>query len=485
MVVTVSSLIPATTTQATVRSRPKGDSADESKDFYCYLRSSTQDSSASEHAVKVNKNEKPANRKADTDQATNAITTPMPPLAEQPTPPLSAAALLGLPTVQQTNADETGKVAADGTEILSLSSGELNSLGLQPALYNSDGTLLAKGEPKTDDQPDGKLQSPSVKSKPENAETLRSLQANQDSSAGVTIDPALWSVPSSAQADLPKESGNAASLNPDRAATGSEVNQDIANLPASSTAPDKVESTSMPGHLAFAMRLSEGSINSKVESPAQQTLQDESAGGATTVGNADSAIAVQAAIESQLKEQSHRHDESAGTTYYEAPQTPQGSAHNISQAGSEQEAHATAANLPSTPETTSSEPVRNVHMQVVGDDNNRVDVRLTERGGELHVSVKSGDINLAQNLQDHMPELTSRLEQQRFQAEVWAPKLADNGKAETSGTRDFSSNGNNNSNQGSNPDQQGKRQQQYRPDWVDVLESSTQSTGKTYQTWPQ
>ena len=123
-------------------------------------------------------------------------------------------------------------------------------------------------------------------------------------------------------------------------------------------------------------------------------------------------------------------------------------------------------------------------MQVVGDNNNRVDVRLTDRGGELHVSVKSADVNLAQNLQDHMPELTSRLEQQKFQTEVWMPRLGDNAKSEMSGSRDFSSGGNSDPNSSNSSDQQGKRQQ-YKPDWVDVLENSTQGARKSDQTWRQ
>lgn len=112
-----------------------------------------------------------------------------------------------------------------------------------------------------------------------------------------------------------------------------------------------------------------------------------------------------------------------------------------------------------------------MHIQLTGDDNQRVNVHLVDRGGELRLSVKSPDPALAQTMQEHMPELTSRLEQQRYQTEVWMPK-------ETASSS--SSNNNSNSNGSSNPGdgnpggrQNGQQQQQQnRPEWLDDLEDN-------------
>lgn len=66
-------------------------------------------------------------------------------------------------------------------------------------------------------------------------------------------------------------------------------------------------------------------------------------------------------------------------------------------------------------------PVRSVRLQLSGEANQRVDMRLVERGGALSVSVRSADEGLARSLQDNLPELNSRLAAQHYQTEIWAP----------------------------------------------------------------
>jgi hypothetical protein len=137
----------------------------------------------------------------------------------------------------------------------------------------------------------------------------------------------------------------------------------------------------------------------------------------------------------------------------------------------EDNATASTGQVPAeAPAVPTPEPVRNVHMQLVSEDNRRVDVRLIDRGGELHVSVKSADTALAQNLQDHLPDLTARLERQHMQTEVWVPKAAEPGKADSGNTNGSFSNPNARSSSGNS---QGRKQGQHqaKPDWVDALEN--------------
>jgi hypothetical protein len=53
-----------------------------------------------------------------------------------------------------------------------------------------------------------------------------------------------------------------------------------------------------------------------------------------------------------------------------------------------------------------------------------VDVRLTERGGEVHVSVRTPDAQLAGSLREDLPVLSAKLEQSGFRAETWRPAMS-------------------------------------------------------------
>src|SRR4051794_15382942 len=112
--VTLSPVISGAPVQATSRNRPSQGSDDKSKDFYSYLRSSAHDhieeapdSSVRERTAKTDKSEKQTKKKADADPAI-AAPTPTQPQTNQPAPPLSITALLGLPTAQKNDVTETG-----------------------------------------------------------------------------------------------------------------------------------------------------------------------------------------------------------------------------------------------------------------------------------------------------------------------------------------------------------------------------------------
>jgi hypothetical protein len=580
--VNVSPVIPTTApAQPAARKTPSSGSDDQSKNFYNMLRLSAQGTaegspnvSIAEGAAKTDKSGKQSNKKADTEQATvNLIAPPAPLQTNGPAPPLSIAALLGLPTHPNADATETGKSETDDGQIAIAPS---NTGPYQQSAANTDiaASRVVPQQMVNPDSSDNALPA-LIKAEPstpdESAIEQSQLSQKADSvSAAVPQQPEAVSSDESRKPDVPQADHNASALAiiasaalPDVAAPTQQPSKTIApasrfnsseenskldspskdrtvsltagvnpiaqlsvalpqqppetatsqgngqpNSPGlasaatanqssdqnnidpatAGAAPSATASDSPAGHLAFALRLSENPPGSELQPPqAQASVPAEFMIHATAPsGSAALTAAIGASVEAQEKEQPHQHDSSAGTPLYEVPAARPQSVSDAPQANSpDQPAHATAASFDPKHEAASSEPVRNVHMQVVGEDNSRVDVRLIDHGGELHVSVKSGDTNLAQNLQDHMPELTSRLEQQRFQTEVWIPKSAENAKPEMSGARDFSSNGNNGSNNSNSSNQQGKKQQQYQPDWVDVLENSTRGTGKIDQTWLQ
>jgi hypothetical protein len=121
------------------------------------------------------------------------------------------------------------------------------------------------------------------------------------------------------------------------------------------------------------------------------------------------------------------------------------------------------------PKLVQAAPARQIHVQVAGDGNQRVDLRVIERDGTMSVSVRSADPNLSRTLQDHMPELTTRLEAEHFHTETWVPRSS-------ASSSSSSEQGSSDSNSGYSPGgdgsgQQGGRQQDTKPDWVDELES--------------
>jgi hypothetical protein len=67
-----------------------------------------------------------------------------------------------------------------------------------------------------------------------------------------------------------------------------------------------------------------------------------------------------------------------------------------------------------------STPARDMQFAVGGGDQ-RVEVRVAERGGELHVAVRTPDQRLAGSLRDDLPSLTARLETAGLRTETWHP----------------------------------------------------------------
>ena len=65
-----------------------------------------------------------------------------------------------------------------------------------------------------------------------------------------------------------------------------------------------------------------------------------------------------------------------------------------------------------------------IKLQVGGEGDRRVEVTVTERGGDVHVAVRTPDTRLAGELRQDLPALTTRLEQSGFHAETWHPAAA-------------------------------------------------------------
>ena len=71
-------------------------------------------------------------------------------------------------------------------------------------------------------------------------------------------------------------------------------------------------------------------------------------------------------------------------------------------------------------EAAKTTPVRDMKFEVVGADR-RVEVRLSERQGEMKMTVRTPDVNLATTLRENLPALSTRLAESGFKSETWHP----------------------------------------------------------------
>ena len=83
---------------------------------------------------------------------------------------------------------------------------------------------------------------------------------------------------------------------------------------------------------------------------------------------------------------------------------------------------ATRVQAPETASTPRANPVpRELALQLQDAGGSRVDVQLLDRGGTVHVVVRTQDDGLAKDLRTNLPELTQKLNQQGMESEAWSP----------------------------------------------------------------
>lgn len=81
------------------------------------------------------------------------------------------------------------------------------------------------------------------------------------------------------------------------------------------------------------------------------------------------------------------------------------------------------------PPVTPAVRPQSIDLKVPGTGGDGVDVRVSQVAGDVQVTVRTPDSDLAQSLRQHLPELSDRLSQSGVSGEVWQPAAA---AAETS-----------------------------------------------------
>lgn len=142
---------------------------------------------------------------------------------------------------------------------------------------------------------------------------------------------------------------------------------------------------------------------------------------------------------------------------------------------------AEGAQLSETPEAKPPQPVKQLSIQVGQDQQQRVELRVVERSGELQVSVRAANPDLAQGLRQGLSDLVGQLGQSGFHADAWRPGATAGtmpAAAEKPQTQAGSPNNNSQSQSGSQQDrQQGNQNPSRRPQWVEELETTSAGSG--------
>jgi hypothetical protein len=60
-------------------------------------------------------------------------------------------------------------------------------------------------------------------------------------------------------------------------------------------------------------------------------------------------------------------------------------------------------------------------LELAGQGDRRVEVRVSERAGDMRIEVRTPDSGLAGDLREDLPALATKLEQTGFRAETWHP----------------------------------------------------------------
>lgn len=64
---------------------------------------------------------------------------------------------------------------------------------------------------------------------------------------------------------------------------------------------------------------------------------------------------------------------------------------------------------------------REISLRIPGSNNSTVDLHLIDRGGRLHIAVRTAEAELTTSLRRNLGDLVARMERQGFRAEIWTP----------------------------------------------------------------
>jgi hypothetical protein len=146
-----------------------------------------------------------------------------------------------------------------------------------------------------------------------------------------------------------------------------------------------------------------------------------------------------------------------------APVASAGSTISSTHAASNPETKAPAetAAEPSTPAPAAAAPVaHDIKLELNIGGGQRVEVRLTDRAGDIHVAVRTPDARLSDAMRADLPALAAKLEQSGFRTDAWQPGATGERRALETGAGNASQDSQEHSGQNQQQKQDDPQQQQ-------------------------
>ncbi len=107
-----------------------------------------------------------------------------------------------------------------------------------------------------------------------------------------------------------------------------------------------------------------------------------------------------------------------------------------------------------------------------------MDVRFVERGGEVHVAIRTSDGEMAQTLRSGLNDFVGRMDHAGIRAEVWRPG-AEASSSQQDATRQQTQDQKGSRNQSGSQDSESDSQNSKKPRWVQAMEDSIGSPATT------
>jgi hypothetical protein len=251
-----------------------------------------------------------------------------------------------------------------------------------------------------------------------------------------------------------------------------------ADAPAHSSQPAASTQTAQPDTLAFAVRLSSPDVVPAAGDDGGSTVAAASSVHLPTIQKQISTSDAQLSL-AQLPDAKDGTDTSGGLTKTNATPLPtllisQNEPATFTKnegrgAPGPSPAHVEPAAEPPAEQPGSS---RDITVRIPDATDRGTNVRFVERGSEVHVSVRTGDSELAQTLRSGLSDLTARLQHSGIQAEVWRPSSSfsqsDSQNASPDNPRDSGGGRNQSGAQRDGQDQSSEN----KPQWVEELGTS-------------
>jgi hypothetical protein len=124
-------------------------------------------------------------------------------------------------------------------------------------------------------------------------------------------------------------------------------------------------------------------------------------------------------------------------------------------------------------------PLNEITLRVANADQSSTSIRMVDRSGELHVAIRASDPQLADSLRGNVEQLTSRLGNSGWSAEVWKPTavaavVRTQASSEQMPQGQQGSKGQQANQEGGRADPRQQNNKQKYPDWVEEFYANNQ-----------